>query len=69
MLILQNRKQLCKSHCLLTLKCQKLKNKSNKTWEAGIFPDMVPTVAALTILSKFQNDVKTSENKGYYLLS
>ena len=24
---------------------------------------MVPTVAALTILSKFQNDVKTSENK------
>ena len=24
---------------------------------------MVPTVAAFTILSKFQNDVKTSENK------
>ena len=24
---------------------------------------MVPTVAALTILSKFQNDVKTSENR------
>ena len=24
---------------------------------------MVPTVAAITILSKFQNDVKTSENK------
>lgn len=36
-------------------------NKSNKTWEAVYF-HMVPTVAALTILSKFQNDVKTSEN-------
>jgi gliding motility-associated protein GldM len=37
------------------------KNKSNRTWEAAYF-HMVPTVAALTILSKFQNDVKTSEN-------
>lgn len=37
-------------------------NKSNKTWEAVYF-HMVPTVAALTILSKFQNDIKTSENK------
>src|SRR5206468_11828538 len=33
-----------------------------KTWDAAYF-EMVPTVAALTILSKFQNDVKTSENK------
>jgi gliding motility-associated protein GldM len=40
----------------------KTKNKSNRTWEAAYF-HMVPTVAALTILSKFQNDVKTSENK------
>jgi len=40
----------------------KTKNKSNKTWESAYF-HMVPTVAALTILSKFQNDVKTSENK------
>jgi len=40
----------------------KTKNKSNKTWEAAYF-HMVPTVAAMTILSKFQNDVKTSENK------
>jgi len=40
----------------------KTQNKSNKTWEAAYF-HMVPTVAALTILSKFQNDVKTSENK------
>ena len=38
------------------------KNKGNNTWEAAYFR-MVPTVAALTILSKFQNDVKTSENK------
>lgn len=40
----------------------KTKNKSNKTWEAAYF-HMVPTVATMTILSKFQNDVKTSENK------
>ena len=33
-----------------------------KNWEETYF-HMVPTVAALTILSKFQNDVKTSENK------
>ena len=37
-------------------------NKTNRTWEAAYF-HMVPTVAALTILSKFQNDIKTSENK------
>lgn len=37
-------------------------NKSNNTWERAYF-HMVPTVAALTILSKFQNDVRTSENK------
>jgi gliding motility-associated protein GldM len=40
----------------------KTKNKSNRTWEAAYF-HMVPTIAALTILSKFQNDVKTAENK------
>ncbi len=39
-----------------------VKSRSNNTWEAAYFR-MVPTVAALTILSKFQNDVKTSENK------
>jgi gliding motility-associated protein GldM len=37
-------------------------NKGNNSWEAAYFR-MVPTVAALTILSKFQNDIKTSENK------
>jgi gliding motility-associated protein GldM len=40
----------------------KVQDKSNKTWEEAYF-HMVPTVAALTILSKFQNDVKTSENR------
>ena len=40
----------------------KTQNKSNRTWEAAYF-HMVPTVAALTILSKFQNDIKTTENK------
>jgi gliding motility-associated protein GldM len=37
-------------------------NKAGKTWEGAYF-HMVPTVAGLTILSKFQNDVKTSENR------
>ncbi len=38
------------------------RNKAGKTWEGAYF-HMVPTVAALTILSKFQNDVKTTENR------
>ena len=46
----------------IDLNIPKTQNKSNKTWEAVYF-HMVPTVAALTILSKFQNDVKTSENR------
>jgi gliding motility-associated protein GldM len=37
-------------------------DKGNKTWEQAYF-HMVPTVAAITMLSKFQNDVKTSENR------
>lgn len=37
-------------------------DKGNKTWEDAYF-HMVPSVAAITMLSKFQNDVKTSENK------
>ncbi len=40
----------------------KVQNKENKTWEAAYF-QMTPTVASLTMLSKFQNDVKTSENR------
>ena len=39
-----------------------VQNKSNKTWETAYF-HMVPTVAALTMLRKFQNDVRTSENR------
>jgi gliding motility-associated protein GldM len=35
---------------------------AKKSWEEVYF-HMVPSVAALTILSKFQNDVKTTENK------
>ena len=33
-----------------------------KDWDISYF-SMVPTVAGLTILSKFQNDIKTAENK------
>jgi gliding motility-associated protein GldM len=33
-----------------------------KDWEVAYF-NMVPTVAGITILSKFQNDIKTAENK------
>lgn len=36
-------------------------SKAGKTWEGAYF-HMIPTVAGLTILSKFQNDVKTTEN-------
>lgn len=38
------------------------KNMGNVTWAYAYF-HMTPTVAALTLLSKFQNDVKTTENK------
>ena len=34
----------------------------SKTWEDAYF-NMVPTVAAMTILRKFQNDVRTTENR------
>jgi gliding motility-associated protein GldM len=38
------------------------KNKSHNTWETAYF-EMVPTVAATTMLTKFQNDIKTTENR------
>jgi gliding motility-associated protein GldM len=38
------------------------KNSSSSSWESAYF-HMVPTVAAITMLSKFQNDVRTTENK------
>src|SRR5436190_3882899 len=40
----------------------KTQSSSNNTFERAYF-HMVPTVAALTVLSKFQNDIKTTENK------
>src|SRR6185436_16288009 len=46
----------------INLNKPKTQNKGNKSWEDAYFR-MVPTVAALTILRKFQNDVKTTENK------
>lgn len=46
----------------IDLSMPQTRSKSNYTWEAAYFR-MVPVVAALTILSKFQNDVKTSENR------
>ena len=57
-----NQQRNLQIHFLLILTSPRTQNKGNKTWEAAYF-SMVPTVAALTILSKFQNDVKTSENK------
>ncbi|HYC41283.1 MAG TPA: gliding motility protein GldM [Chitinophagaceae bacterium] len=46
----------------IDLEIPRTQSKSNKTWERAYF-HMVPTVAALTILSKFQNDVRTTENR------
>lgn len=46
----------------ISLEKPKSNNKAGKTWEGAYF-HMVPTVAGLTILSKFQNDIKTSENR------
>lgn len=46
----------------INLDMPQVQDKSNKTWESAYF-HMVPTIAAMTILRKFQNDVKTSENK------
>jgi len=45
----------------LDLSVPKTQNKSNKTWTDAYF-HMTPTVAAITILSKFQNDVLRSGN-------
>ena len=40
----------------------KVENPTNNTWSAAYFR-MTPAVAAVTILSKFQNDVKNSESQ------
>jgi gliding motility-associated protein GldM len=46
----------------INLEKPKSESRAGKTWEGAYF-HMVPTVAGLTILSKFQMDVKTSENR------
>ncbi|MGE5108218.1 MAG: gliding motility protein GldM [Sphingobacteriales bacterium] len=46
----------------LDLKIPKTENKGNKDWTSAYFR-MTPSIAALTILSKFQNDVKNSESQ------
>jgi len=46
----------------ISLEKPKSSTKAGKTWEGAYF-HMVPTVAGLTILSKFQNDIKTTENR------
>lgn len=46
----------------IDLSTPKTENKGNKSWESAYFR-MVPTIASLTILSKFQNDVKNTENR------
>lgn len=44
----------------LDVSMPKVDDKTNKTWEAAYFR-MTPSIAAITILSKFQNDIKNSE--------
>ncbi len=44
----------------IDLSTPKVEDKNNNTWAAAYFR-MTPTIAAITILSKFQNDVKNSE--------
>lgn len=44
----------------LDLSMPEVKNKSNNTWEAAYFR-RTPAIAAITVLSKFQNDIKNSE--------
>lgn len=49
-----------KSTLPIDLSMPEVREKSNRTWAAAYFR-MTPTIAALTILTKFQNDVKNSE--------
>ena len=46
----------------ISLEMPKSMNSNKKTWEEGYFY-MAPTVGALSILSKFQNDLRNAENK------
>ncbi len=51
----------------INLETPKSQDGKVRAWDITYF-NMVPTIASLTILSKFQNDIKTSENKvvAYY---
>jgi gliding motility-associated protein GldM len=44
----------------IDLSTPKSPNQGNRTWEAAYFR-MTPTIASITMLSKFQNDVRNSE--------
>ncbi|MEX6690452.1 gliding motility protein GldM [Danxiaibacter flavus] len=44
----------------IDLRVPETENKANRDWSSAYFR-MTPTIAAVTILSKFQNDVKNSE--------
>ena len=44
----------------MDLSTPKSTNEGNRTWEAAYFR-MTPTIASITMLSKFQNDVRNSE--------
>lgn len=46
----------------LDLSMPEVKNSNNKTWSAAYFRS-TPSVAAITILSKFQNDIKNAESQ------
>lgn len=46
----------------LNLEIPKVKDKSNNTWAAAYFRQ-TPAVAAVTILTKFQNDIRNSESQ------
>jgi len=56
--------EMFKNSLPIDLEIPKLsKNKIGNTTWTSVYFNMTPTVAALTMLSKFQNDVKTTENK------
>jgi len=46
----------------INLETPKGQDGKTRAWDITYF-NMVPTIASLTVLSKFQNDIKTSENK------
>jgi len=54
--------EIFKNSLSIDLEIPKVSKIGNVTWTSVYF-NMTPTVAALTMLSKFQNDVKTTENK------